>query len=237
MGELIIKLLIHYLEITAPLLFWPGLVYLLMLFYSYRVLKTKFLKATSKKETEWPKVTVIVVTRNEAENLPNLLKALAGQTYQGRIESLIVDDGSTDGTAAIVAEYKPAEVFLKRYPAPPAGMSPKKWAITNAVQEANGDIIITTDADCVPTNQWLESMVAGLLADKSKKMVLGPVVLESSGTLLDNLQAQQFGAVMAVSFAFAEKGYPFSGSAANLVYYKNDFLAVGGYSGNAQKSG
>ncbi len=237
MGELIIKLLIHYLELTAPLLFWPGLVYLLMLFFSRWVLKNQFENPIPSLITHFPKVTIIVVARNEAAQIKRLLEAIIAQDYAGVIEALIIDDSSTDGTAALVSQFEGAGIKLKRYPAPPAGMSPKKWAITNAVQEAAGEIIITTDADCVPTKTWVASMVSSLLANKEKKMIMGPVVLNTKGRLLDDLQAQQFGAVMAISFAFAEKGFPFSGSAANLAYYKKDFIAVGGYSGNTQKSG
>ncbi|HOH51813.1 MAG TPA: glycosyltransferase, partial [Candidatus Hydrogenedentes bacterium] len=47
----------------------------------------------------FPAVTVIIPARNEEDNLPRLLDSLAGQGVPG-VEVIVVDDGSTDGTAA-----------------------------------------------------------------------------------------------------------------------------------------
>src|ERR1035438_6155793 len=49
----------------------------------------------------WPDVVAVVPARNEAEMLPATLPALLGQDYPGSLSVVLVDDGSTDGTAEV----------------------------------------------------------------------------------------------------------------------------------------
>lgn len=90
-----------------------------------------------------PPVSVIVPARNEAENLPGLLKSLQEQTLQPR-EILVVDDASTDRTAAIGREQG-ANVLTSR--PLPDGWYGKPWACQQGADAAQGELLLFVDAD------------------------------------------------------------------------------------------
>ena len=105
-----------------------------------------------------PFVSVIVAARNEEQKLPGLMEALMAQTYpMDRLEVIVVDDGSTDKTGDVLKDYKEQWPQLQslRVDVTPRGWSPKKWALSQGVERANGEIIFTTDADCVPGPGWV----------------------------------------------------------------------------------
>lgn len=87
--------------------------------------------------------SIIIPARNEVENLPRLLQSISAQTVRP-LEVLVVDDGSTDETAAL-AEKLGARVIAS---APlPDGWRGKTWACHQGAQSAKGDLLIFMDAD------------------------------------------------------------------------------------------
>ena len=90
-----------------------------------------------------PKVSVIIPARNEENNLPRLLKSLRKSSIQPH-EIIVVDDGSTDGTAQIARELGATIVT----PEPPAaGWKGKPWACQSGAQAATGEWLLFLDAD------------------------------------------------------------------------------------------
>ncbi len=98
----------------------------------------------------WPRVSIIVPARNEARNLPLLLPSLLAQAYPtDRLEIVVVDDGSTDGTAEIVAAFAavhPQIRVVTGQPLPP-GWKGKPWAMQQGAAAATGEWLLFTDAD------------------------------------------------------------------------------------------
>lgn len=88
-------------------------------------------------------VSVIIPARNEAENLPRLLRSISQQQSPPG-EVIVVDDGSTDGTDE-VARSMGARVVTA--PPPPPGWSGKTWALTQGAQAAQGEVFLFLDAD------------------------------------------------------------------------------------------
>ncbi len=63
---------------------------------------------------DWPTVAIIIPARNEEKNIGNLLKALSNQSYPlHKMEVLVIDDHSTDGTASIVSQFPFAKSILQ----------------------------------------------------------------------------------------------------------------------------
>jgi cellulose synthase/poly-beta-1,6-N-acetylglucosamine synthase-like glycosyltransferase len=96
-------------------------------------------------------VSVIIPVYNGSQSLPACLEALQRQTYRP-VEVIVVDDGSTDGTAAIAAQCG-VKVLCQVHAGPAA-------ARNLGAHAARGDILLFTDADCTPVRDWVERMVA-----------------------------------------------------------------------------
>lgn len=104
--------------------------------------------------TTLPMVSVVVPARNEAARIGACLDALLGQDYpRDRYHILVVDNASTDGTAARTARYP-----VTRIVEPVRGIA---RARNTGIRAARGECIAFTDADCVPCPHWLRALVEG----------------------------------------------------------------------------
>ncbi|MBX3237392.1 MAG: glycosyltransferase [Nitrospiraceae bacterium] len=101
-----------------------------------------------------PRVTVIVPVYNGADTIGECLESLLRQSEQGpACEILVVDDASRDSTPTVVARYPLVRAIRQEVNAGPAA------ARNRGAREATGDIILFTDADCVPGEGWLREML------------------------------------------------------------------------------
>lgn len=182
-------------------------------------------------------LSVIVAARNEANNLPNLLSDLGQQTYLttgGKVEVIIADDHSTDGTADVVQQAVAASSFTLRLlplaslPQPPTG---KKAAVQAALGIARAPWVVLTDADCRVTPGWLAAHAA-VAADHTAQFASGPVLLTGRGILAE-LQGVELAALVGVGAAGIGLGQPTMCNGANLSYRRAAFYAVEGFTGNA----
>ncbi|MBU2560059.1 glycosyltransferase [archaeon] len=98
------------------------------------------------------KVSVIVPTYNNEATVRSCLDSLKGQEVKGEYEVLVVDDGSTDGTAGVVGDYD-VKLLKQEHKGPAA-------ARNLGAKNAGGDILLFTDADCTPERDWIEKMCA-----------------------------------------------------------------------------
>ena len=108
-------------------------------------------------------VSIIIAMKNEMENARTCLEAVMNQNYpQSLLEIIIVDDGSTDETPRILAEYKKKCSFLKilKNESTPENWSQKKFAMSRGIAQSTGEILLFTDADCVPSSGWVRAIVA-----------------------------------------------------------------------------
>ena len=97
------------------------------------------------------KWSVIVPAYNAAGTLPACLHALLHQTIaRDEYEVIVVDDGSTDGTGETVPQSE--VVLIRQTHRGPAA------ARNGGIRVARGELLLFTDADCVPTPNWIEAM-------------------------------------------------------------------------------
>jgi len=95
-----------------------------------------------------PLVTVIVPARNEAPNIARCVSSILASTYP-RLELVVVDDGSADGTAEIARKAAAGDSrarVVMNSPLP-EGWFGKQWACTTGAREARGEVLLFTDAD------------------------------------------------------------------------------------------
>jgi len=90
------------------------------------------------------KVSVIVPAYNARKTISQCIEALLSQKYpRENYEVIVIDDGSADGTADAVKAY-PVKYMYQRNQGPAT-------ARNAGVREAQGEIILFTDSDCVPS--------------------------------------------------------------------------------------
>lgn len=107
--------------------------------------------------SDGPAISVVVATRNRAVRLAALLESLRGQTLDGsEFEVVVVDDGSTDGTTALL-EAEAARDGLNLRGLRRRGRSGPAAARNHGWREGTGALVAFTDDDCVVAPGWLES--------------------------------------------------------------------------------
>ena len=123
---------------------------------------------------ELPEVDIIVPARDEAETIAPAIASLLRQDYAGKFRVLLVDDNSTDGTAALAGSASNLEVI--RLNSKPPGWSGKLWALHQGLAASRSPIVLLTDADIVHQPAHLAALLAKLL-DAQLDMVSEMVAL------------------------------------------------------------
>ncbi len=134
-----------------------------------------------------PQVSILIAARDEENNLANCLDALLANVYPvSRLEILVIDDRSTDGTRTIAENCaaRRAHVRVIALDKLLDGMSGKASAICQGMDHARGEIILIIDADCLPSKQWIRNMVSGFTPE---------VGMVGAFTLLSNFQEPRDG--------------------------------------------
>jgi len=171
-------------------------------------------------------VSVIICARNEAENLKKHIPYLLEQNYP-LFEIVVVDDGSTDDSLNILDSLMTENNLLKVYHI--SNTSPgKKEALSYAIEKANYEWLLLTDADCTPYSlDWIELMVQAF--DENKDIVLGLGPLNYKRGFLNALQRFENEVVALLFTGFALRGKAYMGVGRNLAYKKSVFLSEGGF--------
>lgn len=178
-----------------------------------------------------PFVSVVVAARNEQHNIAGLLQALTAQDYaDSQFEIIIVDDESDDDTAERVRSFPDFRVRLLQTTERHRVVSPKKHAIQTGIRAAKGDIILLTDADCLPPPTWITGIVR--LFSPHVGMVIGfsPAELPKLQRISDYLLAMDSLALAAVAAGTSGWGYPATCNGRNLAYRRQVYDQVGGFS-------
>jgi GT2 family glycosyltransferase len=115
-----------------------------------------------------PELTVIIASLNGAEGLDRCLRALATQSTRSRVEIVVVDDGSTDDTAAVGRAHGAAVISHPRN----LGIAAARNTGLNA---AKADIVAFLDDDCEPEPGWAEHLLAGYTSSDVVG-VTGPII-------------------------------------------------------------
>ncbi len=167
-------------------------------------------------------LSVVVAFRNEAGFLENLLTVLLHQTYpDSLLEFIFVNDHSTDGGDQIIEKFIAANKKrnIRLLDSDEKG---KKAALRKGIASADGTLIVTTDADCLPKKSWLAE-IAVLYEEKQPRLILGPVIYHKETSFLQKLFSLDFISLVASGAGSAEIGLPFMGNAANMAFEKKIF--------------
>jgi cellulose synthase/poly-beta-1,6-N-acetylglucosamine synthase-like glycosyltransferase len=173
-------------------------------------------------------VSVIVPARNEEKNIASILRALQQQTYPRELVQVIVaNDRSTDNTGTIAKSFPGTTLVDVNNE---SSMAHKKRAIEEAIKIATGDLLLTTDADCVPPPKWIQTVVS-FREENSSRFIAAPVVFENNSSVLQVFQALDFLVLQGITGASVAKNIHSMCNGANLAYEKNAFISVNGFDG------
>ena len=179
------------------------------------------------------KITVIIAARNEEEFIGNCLASICNQSYPKHLfEVLVVDDHSTDNTAAIVNNYAAQNVkliSLKNFIVDELN-SYKKKAIEIAIAQSTGELIVTTDADCFVKHNWLQT-IASFYQKYQPVFIAAPVSIDCSNKFIEFFQGLDFMTLQGITGASVHKKIHSMCNGANLAYTKKAFEDVGGFTG------
>ena len=105
--------------------------------------------------------SVVIPARNEEDIIGKCIESIYRQDYPAELfEVIVIDDHSTDNTSDVIAQLQKKFSSLKLVRLEEAMKGKllnayKKKAIDTAIHKTSGEWIVTTDADCIVTNQWL----------------------------------------------------------------------------------
>jgi len=201
-----------------------------------------FLKAfTGNKQSNSPAthpVSVVIAARNELNNLKLLLPKLYNQNHDN-YEIIIVDDRSDDDTYYFLYEEKKTQPLLKvvTVKETPNKMNPKKYALTLGIKAANNEIILLTDADCLPENEeWIQSMSSNF-KNASTEINLGVSVYQKQKGFLNAFIRFETLSTAIQYIGLALSGMPYMGVGRNLAYKKELFLKNKGFNSHIDITG
>src|SRR6185312_13793082 len=192
-------------------------------------------------DTELPFISVIIAARNEEKNIGKCIQSLISQTYpENKFEIIITNDHSTDNTVSIIHSFEKENIQvinLADFTQNKILNSYKKKSIETALQFAKGDLIVTTDADCIAPKKWLETLVS-FYKEKSPVFVALPVAFSNPlpedsflKKFFKNFQSLDFMTLQGITGASVEKKFHSMCNGANLAYEKKVFYEVNGFEG------
>jgi len=224
--------------ITIPAVVWDIVFYafctiilIQIFYYLFFFRRLAFYKAPQKNTSVEYAVSVIVCARDEAHQLSTNLPGILVQDYKSTHEIVVVNDNSIDDTKYLLDEFKKSfkninHILLSQEAKLITG---KKFPLSIGVKSAKHEILILTDADCIPASeQWIHTIQNAYVDDV--EIVLGyGAYKKKSGILNKLIRFETFHtALQYLSYAIA--GIPYMGVGRNLSYKKDVFIRNKGFS-------
>lgn len=171
--------------------------------------------------------TIIVPFRNEKENLPNLLESISKLNYPTNLfQVILVDDNSEEKFQSSIVSYQLSIIDNIRI-----SKSPKKDAITTAMQCVKTDWVITTDADCIVPENWLLTF-DNYIQENNVSMLASAVTYECGNSFLDHFQQLDLTSLQGATIGSFGINKGFMCNGANFAYKKSLFELLNGFEGN-----
>jgi len=132
--------------------------------------------------TEQPPVSVIICAKDEADNLRRYLPFILQQDYPD-FEVIVVNDGSTDETETLLnnlcVEYQNLRTTF--VPVGARNLSTKKLGLTLGIKAAKNDLLLFTDADCMPEdNMWVSRMTRNFTREPILYWDMVPILIKKA---------------------------------------------------------
>ena len=188
-----------------------------------------FPKETPYKNTKELPLSIILPFKNEASNLPNLLKSLKGLNYANH-EFIFVDDSSADKGSDIIRNHSSPLLLVTNKKEPG-----KKGALETGIAHAKNNFVITWDTDITVHSEILKEF--NQYFQQNKDMILGPVSFSAKNNFIANYGMLENSSLVAFGLMDAKANKPNMANGANFGFKRDLFLSLGGYSSNKAHAG
>src|SRR5690606_1027572 len=172
-------------------------------------------------ETTKTKFSVVIPFRNEANNLPVLLNSITNLEYPvSHFELIFINDESEDTSVEIIEKHlNNSSIDYKILQNKRFSKSPKKDAISGAIEIASYEWIITTDADCLLPKYWL-TCFSNFIHKTDCSLIAAPVTYYNIQSFLDKFQTLDFLSLIGATIEGFGLKKSFMSNVANLAYKK-----------------
>lgn len=178
-----------------------------------------------------PFISVIIAARNEEKNLPALINSLLQQSFRD-FEVIIINDHSTDETEKIlhqIPDTRFSYINLSEYVSDNISAYKKK-AIETGIMISKGELIVTTDADCIAGPNWLAA-ITSYYQLTGAQCIAAPVKIVPGKTLLGLFQSIDFCTLQGITAAAVSSKTHMMCNGANFIYTRHAFNEVNGFEG------
>lgn len=200
-------------------------------YYIYFFSGLAWYKKKEKKSSQTHPVSVIVCARDEERNLTQNLPSILQQQYATSHEVIVVNDNSFDQSTYLLEQFRkefkhmnPVELTQESQHIPG-----KKFPLSIGIKTARYEIVLLTDADCVPASEkWIEKMQEGYSEDTEIVLGYGPLN-KRPGFLNKFIRWETFHTALQY-LSYSLRGKTYMGVGRNLSYKKTVFFRNKGFS-------
>ena len=200
-------------------------------YYTWYFRRLANYQPSSRTRSQQHPVSVIVCSRDEDENLARNLPGVLVQNYPSTYEVIAVNDNSVDDSKYILEELRKTFKSLKIVELTHEAklISGKKYPLSIGIREARHEILLLTDADCIPASEnWIQKMQEAYT--DGIEIVLGYGAYHKTSGLLNKLIRFETFHTSLQYLSYALAGSPYMGVGRNLSYKKDLFLRNKGFS-------
>ena len=202
-----------------------------LFYYLFFFIRLCFFRNKPGEQSQTHAVSVIVCARDEAANLAVNLPGILVQEYPTTHEVIVVNDNSYDESKYLLEEFRKSYKQLQLVElTQEAKMIPgKKFPLSVGIKTAKHEIMLLTDADCVPASEhWIQKMQGSY--KEQTEIVLGYGAFHKTRGLLNKLIRWETFHTALQYFSYALAGMAYMGVGRNLSYKKSVFFRHKGFS-------
>jgi len=202
-----------------------------LFYYLFFFLRLAIFKTSPKNISQTHPVSVIICARDEAENLVKNLPGALVQQYKTTHEVIVVNDNSLDESKYILEEYQREfkQLQLVELKQEARFIPGKKFPLSIGIKTAKHEIVLLTDADCVPASEfWIEKMQDRF--HDGVEIVLGYGAMHKKKGFFNKMVRWETFHTALQYLSFAKAGIAYMGVGRNLSYKKSVFFRHKGFS-------
>jgi glycosyltransferase involved in cell wall biosynthesis len=202
-----------------------------LFYYLFFFLRLAIHKTKAKNVSQTHPVSVIICARDEAANLVKNLPGALVQKYKTTHEVIVVNDNSLDESKYILEEYQREfkQLQLVELKQEARFIPGKKFPLSVGIKTAKHEVVLLTDADCVPASEfWIEKMQDGFKDEV--EIVLGYGALHKKKGFFNKMVRWETFHTALQYLSYAKSGMAYMGVGRNLSYKKSVFFRHKGFS-------